>query len=558
MPGTWKPLVNQPTFPASTMLLLTDGTVMCQEAGDKHWWCLTPNQNGDYVHGTWSPLSPMANTRLYYASAVLADGRMFVAGGEYSDAGGDTNKAEIFDPVLNRWTGVPPPPGWNNIGDAPCAVLPDGRLLLGSIFTKDTAIFDPVTNSWSAGAKKDDSSSEETWTLLPDETVLTAECANHPKSEKYVAPAEKWVTAGNTGVDLVQASSIEIGPALLLPDGRVFATGASGHTALYTPPPVADQPGTWTAGPDFPLDANGKLMEAKDAPGCLLPNGNVLCVAGPAGEGGNFPGPTTFFEFDGATLVKIPNPPNVGGPPFVGRMLLVPTGQVLFAAQTPAIHVYTPTGGPDPAWQPHITSYPTAVLAGHSYTLHGRQLNGLSQAVSYGDDASSATNYPLVRLKHLGTGRVTFCRTFNHSTMGVASGTSIQSTTFKVPFGAPTGASELCVIANGIASPCVTVEVKPFHIWFFPEEGTFQQLIGSLADGPLWVLGPHGPVPVGPFAPQAEKGAKEAYASIRKGLESLYQLGREVIELQVKDTRAKLPLPPSGERRRQKAKTARP
>lgn len=31
MPGTWTPLVNQPTFPASTMLLLTDGTVMCQD-----------------------------------------------------------------------------------------------------------------------------------------------------------------------------------------------------------------------------------------------------------------------------------------------------------------------------------------------------------------------------------------------------------------------------------------------------------------------------------------------------------------------------------------------
>ena len=32
MPGTWHALVNQPPFDASTMLLLTDGTVMCQEA----------------------------------------------------------------------------------------------------------------------------------------------------------------------------------------------------------------------------------------------------------------------------------------------------------------------------------------------------------------------------------------------------------------------------------------------------------------------------------------------------------------------------------------------
>ena len=31
MSGTWKPLKNQPIFNASTMLLLTDGTVMGQE-----------------------------------------------------------------------------------------------------------------------------------------------------------------------------------------------------------------------------------------------------------------------------------------------------------------------------------------------------------------------------------------------------------------------------------------------------------------------------------------------------------------------------------------------
>jgi hypothetical protein len=46
MAGTWDPLANQPTFPASTMLLLTDGSVMCQESGGKNWWRLTPDQHG--------------------------------------------------------------------------------------------------------------------------------------------------------------------------------------------------------------------------------------------------------------------------------------------------------------------------------------------------------------------------------------------------------------------------------------------------------------------------------------------------------------------------------
>jgi hypothetical protein len=51
MAGTWNTLANQSTFPASTMLLLTDGSVMCQESGGKNWWRLTP----DYHRGAVRP-----------------------------------------------------------------------------------------------------------------------------------------------------------------------------------------------------------------------------------------------------------------------------------------------------------------------------------------------------------------------------------------------------------------------------------------------------------------------------------------------------------------------
>ena len=132
MAGTWQPLANQPSFDASTMLLLTDGTVLCQENFSKNWWRLTPDAYGNYVNGTWSPLSPMHHQRLYYASAVLSDGRVFVAGGEYSDAGGDTDKAEIYDPVANTWTSIGNP-GWGEIGDAAASLLADGRLLAGNL-----------------------------------------------------------------------------------------------------------------------------------------------------------------------------------------------------------------------------------------------------------------------------------------------------------------------------------------------------------------------------------------------------------------------------------------
>jgi hypothetical protein len=447
------------------MLLLTDGTVMCQNSGTNQWWKLTPDINGSYSNGTWSALANGPNAPLYFASAVLRDGRVFVAGGEYNN-GVQTEllAAEIYNPVTNAWTVLATPAGWTAIGDASSCVLPDGRVLLGYIFDSRCAVYDPVANTWSAVANKNNaSSSEETWTLLPDETILTVNCPGHPGTQKYVIGANQWVNCGNTPADLVEAASIEIGPAVLLPDGRVFAVGATNHTALYTMSPNANQPGTWTNGPTFPPPVAGMTLGAKDAPGCLMPNGLVLCVAGPVdGVSGDYLSPTYFFEFNPMTntLSAITNPPTNGGPPYVGRFLLLPTGQVLFANGSANIQVYTPTGASDPTWKPNITSVPTTLVRGSTYTLQGRQINGLSQAVAYGDDATMATNYPIVRLRNTTTGHVFYCRTFNHSTLGVNTGTVIHSTSFAVPSGAELGAAEITVVANGIASDPVRVAVS--------------------------------------------------------------------------------------------------
>ncbi|MBS0583149.1 MAG: hypothetical protein JSS42_08615 [Proteobacteria bacterium] len=529
MAGSWQALATPPAFIASTMLLLTDGTVMCQESGGVNWWRLSPDAHGDYLNGTWSALAPMHHTRLYYASAVLKDGRVVVLGGEYSNAGSETNTAEIYDPVLDQWSEISAPPGWARIGDAACAVLPDGRLLLGNLDDTRTALYDATSNTWTAGPAKNDASSEETWTLLPDGTVLVPECSHHPQAEKYVAAANQWVSAGSVPVDLVEAASIEIGPATLLPDGRVFCVGATNATALYTRPPIANQPGTWTVGPTFPNDAAGRALGAKDAPACLLPNGHVLCSVGPVdGQRDSYLGPTCFFEFDGAGLVRVADPPNSGGVPYQGRMLLLPTGQVLYAAETKAIYAYSPDGYPEWSWRPQITAFPAVLRPLHSYSLHGRQFNGLSQAVAYGDDAAAATNYPLIRLRHLPSGRVRYLRSFDHSSMGVATGSTAQATNFAVPFDVDLGWSELCVVANGIASAGMPVFVAAWKFPFPLDEAVVQKLIGSLADGPLWVLGPNGPVPVDPWGPKQAAAAARAWKQVLGGLAALRKLGKLV------------------------------
>ena len=526
MAGTWQPLTNQPPFQACTMLLLTDGSVFVNGYQSTQNWKLVPDSDGSYVNGTWVRLADMLATRLYYASAVLADGRVFVAGGEYSTSGGDTKDVEIYDPVWNTWKTINAPPGWNNIGDAPCCMLADGRVLLGSIFTTETSIFDPATDTFSAGPNKADTSSEETWTLLPDGTVLAAECNNHPQAEKYVPSSNTWVSAGTVPADLVQASSIEIGPALVLPDGTAFCVGATGTTDIYTPPANPSQPGTWTQGPTFPADGTGQPREAKDTPGVLLPNGRVLVTVGPGVDGFNLG--ATFYEYDpmAKSLTQAPTPTNAGGYPYNMRMLLLPTGQVLASASSGDIEVYTPDGDPEEDWRPVITSVPSHLRNKQTYQLMGKRLNGLSQACSYGDDATMASNYPIVKIRSDVDGKEYYCRTFDHSTMGIATGNAIVSTHFKVPFNVPHGKADLVVIANGIASEAVDVRIRPWRLHFPFDEAMYNTLIGSLADGPLWVLGPHGPIPVDPQGPLG-KEAKAAWAQLMKDTQTLVALGEK-------------------------------
>jgi len=120
--------------------------------------------------------------------------------------------------------------------------------------------------------------------------------------------------------------------------------------------------------------------------------------------------------------------------------------------------VYTPTGSPNPAWAPTISSVPTTLSLGTSYQVSGSQLNGLSQGAAYGDDVQGATNYPLVQIVNNSTGHVFYAATSNFSTMSIAPGQA-GSANFQVASATETGASTLRVIANGIASQAVAVTI---------------------------------------------------------------------------------------------------
>lgn len=470
--GPWQRLRNEPPFSPGAMYLLTDGTVLVQDQGPGNdgtgdWWRLTPDSHGSYVDGTWSQAAslPSGYSPLYFASAVLPDGRFLIEGGEFDDGEFvETNQGAIYDPVADSWTSVAPPDGgagnWSRIGDAPGVVLANGTFLLGASGysgTADEALLDALTLTWTpTGAGKADGNGEEGFTLLPSGTVLTVDakpgsCSTR-NTEIYDPATGSWQSAGLTPEPLVDCTDGEIGPQLLMYDGNVFVEGSTAATAVYH-----TSSGTWSAGPSMPV-IDGEQYDAADAGAALLPDGKVLLDLSP----GAYTPPTHWFVYDGTSLTQIAD--DFGAPAESSNdvyLLVLPTGQVLvdYRLGPDSLELYTDSGKPEPAWAPTIGSVPTTLAAGGSYTLSGTQLNGLSEGAAYGDDYSPSTDYPLVQITNTATGDVVYARTWDMSNRSIAPGAS-SSTQFTLPSGIVDGASRLRVVTNGIASVPVAVIVR--------------------------------------------------------------------------------------------------
>ena len=473
---TLTPLVNQPPDGINLAFLLTDGTVMAQDyIYPDRWWKLTPDINGSYVNGTWKRLANLEYAPSASASAVLADGRVLIEGGEYTGIKFDftlTNQGAIYDPTCDCWTTVQPPENVDHIGDSPSVVLPNGKFLLGPKLTEQMTEFDPKTMKWIKinAAGKSDFNAEEGWTLLPNGTVITADVKNAPNSEIYTPSIKTWASAGNTIVDLRSPSPDgcipyppdgvcyyppgEIGPAILRPDGTVFFTGSYTHNRVGRPGNTAiydTLTGTWTAGPVFPT-TEGFGDNAGDSFAVLLPSGNVLVEGAETGWG---------YEFDGTNLTLTTSINTI-----LGNLLVLPTGEVLAGGLPSSLlagyptQTYTPSGTYQSSWAPTISHIGSHLLTrGSTFRIAGTQFNGLSQACAYGDELQCSENYPLVRITNITTDHVFYVRTHDHSTMGVATGAQHVWTYFDVPTRMEKGASTLEVVANGIPSAPVSVTV---------------------------------------------------------------------------------------------------
>jgi hypothetical protein len=464
--GSWTPLTHTAPSSVDLMLLLSDGTVMAQQSGiSSSWYRLTPDIHGSYVNGTWTTLAAMHDTRLYFSSDVLQDGRVFVAGGEY---GTGRATAEIYDPVNDTWTVLPIPTalldptkkspalasGKQGFIDSVSKILSNGNVLVAPVGPANyggTLIYNPVSNTWTSGPTyvRGGYQDEASWVKLPDDSILTIDPFG-TNSERYIPSSNTWVNDGTVPDSLYDGFGFELGSAFLLPSGNAFFLGSTGHTALYTPTGTTSS-GTWAAGPDIP-SAQG----TPDAAAAMMVNGRILCAVSPVPTSGNhFPKPTSFYEYDpvsnaftqanapgGGTSINISS--------YVTTMLDLPDGTVLYATQSSSqLYIYQPDGSPLAAGQPAITSI--TPNADGSYHLTGTLLNGISEGAAYGDDWQMNSNYPIVRLTDA-AGNVYYARTFNWSSTSVMTGNTPETTEFRLPPGLAVGTYSLVVVANGNSS----------------------------------------------------------------------------------------------------------
>lgn len=294
--GKWYPVTNlAPASAMGHMLLLSDGTALCKSntgASDSYgntFMRLTPDANGSYINGTWSTIAPMHDSRLWFSSQVLKDGRMYVAGGEY---GTGLSTAEVYNPITNTWTYTPSM--GSTISDANSEILEDGRVLQALVAQPLTAtkIYNPKTNTLVTGPTALGIHNESSWLKLPDNSILFVDRLT-TSSERYIPATNTWIADATLPVQLYDPYGDETGAAFLLPDGRGFFIGAMGHTAYYTPSGNTSN-GTWTVGPDIPNNTG-----TPDAGAAMMINGKIIMAVSPVPTSANhFPSPTTFYEFD--------------------------------------------------------------------------------------------------------------------------------------------------------------------------------------------------------------------------------------------------------------------
>jgi hypothetical protein len=279
--GVFGPATSMPIV-AINMILMHTGQVLLYEGQG------TTAQVFDPVSGTFTPV-PLTRTNYDLwcsADAQLPDGRILVAGG-HDPSGLGSPIVNIFDPSTDTWSAGPNMayPRWYPT----LTTLPDGRMLItAGDDTSDTdhvpypEVYDPTTNTWTTLSNAYLSyTSYPHMFVLPNGLVAAtgSSVAAQPTYELDVA-TQTWIPVDLNVVD--GASSVMYRPGLVMKEGTASDDGIPGNAAATTYAINLNSPNpTWqqTASMSYPRATNTNLV--------IQPDGNVMVFGGSTSTAGN-------------------------------------------------------------------------------------------------------------------------------------------------------------------------------------------------------------------------------------------------------------------------------
>jgi N-acetylneuraminic acid mutarotase len=372
--GKWAYAATMPqAFVNFTLTPLHDGRVllMASDPGTIDS-IVSANFVYDPAKDVWTQSAPMPLPVDGYASTVLADGRVIVAGGvdAYSGIGtpnGQYNRppaplsgqppvysvktVQIYNPANDTWALAADLPVARVASKA--MQLADGSvLLIGSDAVStlvSTVIYHPASNTWTSGKALQGSTGLYYATLLPNGKVMAlignpTFNATALQAELYSPDSGMWSSA-NTGYDGTQ-----VAPVTHLLDGRLVIAGGfqllnggiywstSKQTQIYHP-----TTNRWTRGQDLPTTRYFHVLNT-------LPDGNVLVAGGDSSDSwqnGWFTPTTQIYSAasntwsSGADMLN--GPRNATSIVLANGQVMVAGGLISIVPPTPTPALPTPT-----------------------------------------------------------------------------------------------------------------------------------------------------------------------------------------------------------------------
>lgn len=365
-----------------------------------------------YTSELWTSAPPCHSARAHHTATLLHSGNLIVAGGASgSSISSDyteweaTNSVEQYDYRTNTWFALA-----NMIESRfghTATLLPNGKTLVtggrnsqtGTLSTVE--IYDPQSNSWERGPSMNHERLFHTATLLPNgEVVVTGGIYNSSATEIYNYRTNQWTIARQNPENVIQQS------ATLLSTGQILFTNgipvntpsAGSPVEIYSP--TSD---TWEIIDRFPISV-------RHSSSVLQADNSVLIIGGYGIESGN--GISSIFSVN--SNAQIPSQTR----PVINKLELLATKDAL--------------------------------------RISGEYFQGFYRSEgSSGNFYSSASNYPLVEIRRIGSSHsdeLVQYLPFETQASLWSNTSTVVTCRSQSPSPLPAGCYRLSVIVNGVAS----------------------------------------------------------------------------------------------------------